>query len=585
MKFNPLTAANFDLVSYHDQREKSEVRTDPEQAQALEKTLELLAAAGYFRARLGALSAFDRVLGGLAWAIQGSAVDVDVDVFFDDGATLGEKNKCSENVCRALLRMKCPHKLQSFQITRADWRQVHPVAVWLVRTVLESREDNEKQMRRLALFRAPLLAPDRARIAAGPAARARLAAVQTDLGPRRRFRQTAARAPTSETERVLNVLREYGTLGGAAGGAAGGDAGGLGESYASWAGKDNVSGSVVGGLMGMDELRRYRALYEEGRGSRPESEAQLAQRLHAQKVAALRSQLDQGSQELAKLRQQHSAGAQRLAAMLAALDQRRAANAALAEELENFRKRMAESEFAGTVRELQDLVALNETLKTHMSEFEESCRRQAEELRQKVLALRGGAEDDDETAYVARVEEAHKESKSKMAQLRAVAARKNRTVLLLERKLDEVPTHSELAQYGRMLVELYEQINSKFVETRKYYNSFNALDDTRRFLESELSILRSISTQYDEAMRSRSNKEAFVNSMQTIVGSVEQSYDKTRAKHQEESDRRDALHEEHVALLDKQREYAKLTKEFLAEAAKNAEYEARIQAAAASPPE
>ena len=78
-------------------------------------------------------------------------------------------------------------------------------------------------------------------------------------------------------------------------------------------------------------------------------------------------------------------------------------------------------------------------------------------------------------------------------------------------------------------------------------------------------------------MRSKSNKEAFVNSLQNIVGSVEQSHDKTRAKHQAEVDRRDALHEDHVALLDKQREYAKLTKQYLAEAAKNAEYVAKIK--------
>jgi hypothetical protein len=131
---------------------------------------------------------------------------------------------------------------------------------------------------------------------------------------------------------------------------------------------------------------------------------------------------------------------------------------------------------------------------THMEQFEASCKRQAEELRAKVLALRGAeAEEDGETAYVARVEAAHEEGKAKLQQLRAIAARKNRTVLLLERKIDEVPTHSELAQYGRMLVELYEQINAKFVETRKYYNSFNALDDTRRFLEREASVVVSLS--------------------------------------------------------------------------------------------
>ena len=86
-----------------------------------------------------------------------------------------------------------------------------------------------------------------------------------------------------------------------------------------------------------------------------------------------------------------------------------------------------------------------------------------------------------------------------------------------------------------------------------------------------MSIVKSIHEQYGEAMKSKSNKEAFVNSLQTIVASVEQSHDKTPSKHDAESARRDLLHAEHVALLDKQREYAKLTKEFAAQAARNAE--------------
>jgi len=51
----------------------------------------LLLAAGYFRARISTLSPFDRVIGGLAWCIVNSAVDVDVDVIFIENATIGQK--------------------------------------------------------------------------------------------------------------------------------------------------------------------------------------------------------------------------------------------------------------------------------------------------------------------------------------------------------------------------------------------------------------------------------------------------------------------------------------------------------------
>ena len=46
-----------------------------------QQILELLLTGGYFRARINGLSPFDKILGGLAWAISASNVDVDIDVF------------------------------------------------------------------------------------------------------------------------------------------------------------------------------------------------------------------------------------------------------------------------------------------------------------------------------------------------------------------------------------------------------------------------------------------------------------------------------------------------------------------------
>ena len=56
-----------------------------------EEILELLLAAGYFRARISKLSRFDRVIGGLSWCITSSAVDVDADIFFQEDAQIGQK--------------------------------------------------------------------------------------------------------------------------------------------------------------------------------------------------------------------------------------------------------------------------------------------------------------------------------------------------------------------------------------------------------------------------------------------------------------------------------------------------------------
>lgn len=45
----------------------------------------------YFRARIQGLSPFDKVIGGMAWAITNAAGDLDIDIFFQENAQIGQK--------------------------------------------------------------------------------------------------------------------------------------------------------------------------------------------------------------------------------------------------------------------------------------------------------------------------------------------------------------------------------------------------------------------------------------------------------------------------------------------------------------
>lgn len=70
---------------------KVEVREDEEQSVKLQEIIDLLVAAGYFRARIKGLSPFDKVVGGMTWCIESCNVDVDVDLLFQENSTIGQK--------------------------------------------------------------------------------------------------------------------------------------------------------------------------------------------------------------------------------------------------------------------------------------------------------------------------------------------------------------------------------------------------------------------------------------------------------------------------------------------------------------
>ena len=61
------------------------------QKKALGDILGVLLSAGYFRARIPQLVPFDKVVGGLCWAISSSGAAVDVDLFYDEELSLGQK--------------------------------------------------------------------------------------------------------------------------------------------------------------------------------------------------------------------------------------------------------------------------------------------------------------------------------------------------------------------------------------------------------------------------------------------------------------------------------------------------------------
>jgi len=64
---------------------------DQLQAQKYAEIIDMLLAAGYFRARISSLSEFDKIIGGLTWCITASNIDVDIDLFFEEEAQIKQK--------------------------------------------------------------------------------------------------------------------------------------------------------------------------------------------------------------------------------------------------------------------------------------------------------------------------------------------------------------------------------------------------------------------------------------------------------------------------------------------------------------
>lgn len=107
--------------------------------------------AGYFRARINTLSDFDKIIGGMAWAMQVFSHDISINIFYADTLDLGQKIALTERLVMVLLVMNCPHQIEPHQIVGLDYIKLLPVIRWLIKRSAEIRREHDAFNRLQAL--------------------------------------------------------------------------------------------------------------------------------------------------------------------------------------------------------------------------------------------------------------------------------------------------------------------------------------------------------------------------------------------------------------------------------------------------
>lgn len=112
---------------------------------------QVLVEAGYFRALVSTITDFDKIVGGMAWAIQVFSNDVNIPILYTDSMDLGEKIALTEKIVMVLLVVNCPHTIEPHQIVGLDYPNLYPVIRWLMKRSAEVRKDFEEFNKWLAL--------------------------------------------------------------------------------------------------------------------------------------------------------------------------------------------------------------------------------------------------------------------------------------------------------------------------------------------------------------------------------------------------------------------------------------------------
>ncbi|XP_077009658.1 coiled-coil domain-containing protein 93 isoform X2 [Tamandua tetradactyla] len=603
-----------------------ETREDEEQNVKLTEILELLVAAGYFRARIKGLSPFDKVVGGMTWCITTCSFDVDVDLLFQENSTIGQKIALSEKIVSVLPRMKCPHQLEPHQIQGMDFIHIFPVVQWLVKRAIETKEEMGDYIRSYSIsqFQKTYSLPeDDDFIKRKEKAIRTIVDISDVYKPLRKYkRQQGAEELLDEESRIHATLLEYGRRYGlshqsktetAEDKKTALPAGVLATEKADACEEDELraaeeriqslmtkmtamaneegrlTASSVGQIVGLcsAEIKQIVSEYAEKQSelSAEESPEKLGtSQLHRRKVISLNKQILQKTKHLEELQASHTNLQARYSETKKTLTELKSYSEKLDKEQAALEKIESKAD-SSILQNLRALVAMNENLKSQEQEFKAHCREEMTRLQQEIENLKveralGGDEkalsSGEPGSTLASVmthdedlDRRYNMEKEKLYKIRLLQARRNREIAILHRKIDEVPSRAELIQYQKRFIELYRQISAVHKETKQFFTLYNTLDDKKVYLEKEISLLNSIHENFSQAMASPASRDQFLRQMEQIVEGIKQSRMKMEKKKQENKMRRDQLNDQYLELLEKQRLYFKTVKEFKEEGRKN----------------
>uniref|UniRef100_A0A669F9M6 Coiled-coil domain-containing protein 93 n=1 Tax=Oreochromis niloticus TaxID=8128 RepID=A0A669F9M6_ORENI len=509
-----------------------ETREDEEQRVKLTEILELLLAAGYFRARIKGLSPFDKVVGGMTWCITTCNFDIDVDLLFQENSTIGQKISLTEKIVSVLPKMKCPHRLEPHQIQGLDFIHIFPVIQWLVKRAIETREEMGDYVRAYSISqfqKSHSLPEDNEFLQRKDKAVRAVLDVLEVYKPQRKYRRHRNAEELLDEESRMRIKTLMTNM----------------AAMATEEGK--LTASAVGQLVGLqsEEIKQFASEYAEKQLelSSEEHEHYGPLQQHHRVVASLNKQIQQKTKEL-----------------------------------EEVCRSLWFNEFSLLNRlldKLRALVTMNENLKQQEQEFRTHCREEMARLQRSIQELKSASGQDTEEEKVHAIlwllslterdqliDRQYNTGREKLQKIRLLMARRNREIAILQRKIDEVPSRAELTQYQKRFIELYSQVSATHKETKQFFTLYNTLDDKKVYLEKEVNLLNSIHDNFQQAMSSSAAKEQFLKQMEQIVEGIKQNRIKMEKKKQENKMRRDQLNDEYLELLDKQRLYFKTVKDF-----------------------
>ncbi|XP_071575833.1 coiled-coil domain-containing protein 93 isoform X2 [Temnothorax nylanderi] len=454
-----------------------DVREDEEQTTKFQEIINLLVAAGYFRARIKGLSNFDKVVGGMTWCIESCNFDVDVDLLFQENLTIGQKISLTEKIVVMLPKMNCPYRIEPHQIQGLDCIHIFPVVQWLVKRSMEMRQEMADFVRAFALNqfhkKHSFSKDSEVGATANENVIRNLRSVKKAYEPRRLFKQKEDFVK-DESNRFIGTVLEYEAPFEAVKNTSATTTSTESKSNDSRnessneKNEKNTTEQITAALSVIEEHSMRLSVSTVGNivGIQAQEIAKVAEKYAAMATSEIKDgDATDSSRALIALQKQKTTLQSRVRKLMKERDSLSDKLVEIVEKVKEYRTRRETIERSfkkireigindndSIFKRLEELLSVHEGLKEQEHNFREQCKSDLNLLRGMLQEIENGAPVEEED----RVKE-YEEQKEAITRVRLQLAKKNRIIASLTRQLDDVPGRSELTQYQRRFMELYNQ--------------------------------------------------------------------------------------------------------------------------------
>ena len=464
-----------------------EIREDEEQEVKFQEITELLVGAGYFRARIKGLAPFDKVVGGLTWCILNCAVDIDVDLLYHENSSIGKKIALTEKIVAVLPKMKCPHRIEPHQIQGLDFINIFPVVQWLVKKALETRAEREVFNRSYTMREFEKLSNNKLE---NRTVSSIVKEANEENRPRRKLQPLKPFTDKESSVRVMLTLLEYKDRNMKLNqDETDGENEDQEESIRDMTEKKNkirIDANAISDILSKrneelkDATNEYLEMIKNEEKKKEETSSSIAVTIENMKIKQ-----DNLEKKLDAITNEEQKEVDKKETLEKEIDESEANFIGIFESIQSSTPQQHQELLA----KMKKLISMNEKLKKNDSDFRLNCKNELDELQarnEEALAHYQKVAAEDESSN------AGNEMKMELNSKRKKLAEQSRLCLELERKIDRIPSRSELAQYQRRFVELYGQMDSTQNETQHFFDMYNNLGQQLAAIEKEIQLMNSI---------------------------------------------------------------------------------------------